>query len=112
MTASERAEVKDLIHDLYVASGKPSWAAFARAAGVSEYSLRDWRSGDGAPSAINLIRLLAAVGWLDRKGQAGEDPVQQALETLRQGQEELTETVRDGFAALSRRGSVGRRGEH
>src|SRR5690242_3670793 len=103
MTKAERAEVKALIHDLYENSGEPSWAAFARRAGVSEYSLAEWRAGTGTPSAINLIRLLGAVGWLDREAEAEDASVQSALEELRQSQEELAETVRDGFAALAQR---------
>ena len=89
MTPEEKAEITALIHALYDASGDPTWAAFARRAGVSEYSLSDWRSGRGAPSAINLLRLQRAAG-----------STQASLPNLESRLEEVAALAEEGFARL------------
>jgi hypothetical protein len=58
----ERAAVQAFVRRLYDASGARTWASFARQAGVSEMSLAGWRAGREMPGAVNLLRLLAAVG--------------------------------------------------
>lgn len=60
----EREAVRDLLLRIYAMSGARSWAAFARLAGVSEFSLTSWRSGREMPGAVNLLRMLCAVGVL------------------------------------------------
>lgn len=107
------AAVKALIKELYDAwtpaeGERRSWAAFARYARVSEYSLTEWRSGRGAPSATNLLRLLEAVGWLDREGSQPEPvpaaPVSlmaEALENQRAMRVDL-ERLSDAVASLAR----------
>jgi hypothetical protein len=52
------------VRRLYETSGARTWAAFGRQAGVSELSLSAWRSGREMPGAVNLLRMLAAVGVL------------------------------------------------
>lgn len=89
MTPEEKAEVTALIHALFKASGERSWAAFARRAGVSEYSLADWRAGRGGPSGINLLRLQRA---------AGPSPI--SLPNLESRLEELAGLVEEGLARL------------
>jgi len=63
-SSSENDEVREYIRALYKQSGYTSWAAFARAAEVSEFSLSEWRSGRGTPQAASFLKILRAAGAL------------------------------------------------
>jgi transcriptional regulator with XRE-family HTH domain len=97
-TPEEREEVRAVIHRLYELSGQRSWAALARSAGVSEYSLAEWRKGKGQPSALNLLRLLSATGVLD--GGLLERAPQDRPLSLEDAVAKLADEVRKGFVDL------------
>lgn len=67
LTPDQRAQVKELIRVLYKLSSAKRWADFARLAGVSEYSLAEWRSDKDPtlPNSYNLLLMLRAVGIVD-----------------------------------------------
>lgn len=70
----ERAAVQTLVRRIYTAVGAGVWADVARLAGVSEYSLGEWRRGEGSPSALNLLKLLRAAGVLGSNFELPEQP--------------------------------------
>jgi hypothetical protein len=66
VTEDERRAVKIFLENLLRESGLETRWELARAAGVSELSLNEWLSSRGSlPSALNLLRLLQAVGALE-----------------------------------------------
>jgi transcriptional regulator with XRE-family HTH domain len=99
-TAGERAQVQQFIERLYERSGARSWAAFARQAGVSELGLSAWRSGREMPGAVNLLRLLAAVGLIGPGYELPENGETSRFRSLEGEVAHLALLVREVFGRL------------
>ncbi len=97
-TPEQYDEVAAFVRELYAQSGCPSWAAFARRAGVSSMDVSNWQLGKVIPDGWHLYCLIRAAGGAPPM-RSFEDIVRVAEGRILAGLEDLLEAHRPTLEA-------------
>jgi len=107
-TPQQYDEVAAFVRELYAQSGCPSWAAFARSAGVSSMDVSNWQLGKVIPDGWHLYCLIRAAGGVPPM-RSFEEVVRVAEDRILAGVEDLLEAQRPALEAEVERAQAPRR---